>query len=157
MRKTFCIIVLFLSLIGVTSKAQVSGPLGNYRTKGFTLTAQGGFPSFASATFGWQMGPHFNMGVKSQFALPMSGISMRYYIRDRKISPLVEADVSVVPSLMAGVALGKFEITGGIALALADIDYDINLGIVQFSGSMTGSPAIWPTINISYTFSFRKW
>lgn len=159
MKKIIAIVLVFGALIGATNTAKASQQWdgGLYRSQGFTLSLQGGFMGFASTTFGWQMGPHFNLGVKGQYALPMSGLSMRYYFKDKKNTPLLELDAAMAPSLMAGVALGKLEITGGVTLALADFDWDINLGFLSYSGYLSSSSAFMPTLNISYTFSFRKW
>ncbi len=159
MKKIIAMVLIFGALIGTTNNAKASQQWdgGLYRSHGFTFTLQEGLPGYTATTFGWQMGPHFNLGVKSQFTLPMSGISMRYYLYDKKITPLVELDAAMAPSLMVGVALGKLEISGGLTLTLADFDWDIDLGFMSYSGSMSSSTALWPTLNISYTFSFRKW
>lgn len=157
MKKVITMFLIFGALIGATNTAKATQQWdgGLYRSHGFTLTLQGGFPGFTSSSFGWQLGSHFNLGAKCQYILPMSGLSMKYYFIDKKIAPLMELDVAMAPSLLVGVALGKLEISGGVTLALADFDWDINLGAVRYSGNMTS--AIWPSLNISYTFSFRKW
>lgn len=159
MKKIIAMFLIIGALIGATNTAKASQQWdgGLYRTQGFTFTLQGGFPGFTSTTFGWQMGPHFNLGVKGQYVLPLSGLSMRYYLKDKKNTPLMELDVAMAPSLMVGVAFGKLEITGGLTLTMADYDWDINLGVLNYSGSLSNTSAFLPTLNISYTFSFRKW
>ena len=93
-----------------------------------------------------------------RYFVPLAGERGYFvYWLDKKNTPLLELDAAMAPSLMAGVALGKLEITGGVTLALADFDWDINLGFMSYSGYLSSSTAFMPTLNISYTFSFRKW
>lgn len=145
MKKKIFIFIAAIALSASFAKADGLWNRSNFRTEGFTFSTSLGAPQVADYTFGWQFGPHWNLGIDLDAFFIYSDINARFYISDDRITPFLQAKVGLAPTLQVGMALGKFELAIGATHYLVDAitDYDF--------------PWLFPAFSVGYTFSFGKW
>lgn len=143
-KKILLLMVLTMTIVG-SAMADQNWKRSNYRTEGLTFGTSAGLPQMWDVTFGWQIGPHWNLGVDFDAFFIYSGFDARYYILDDKMTPFVQAKVSLAPTLQVGYAFGKFELAVGASHYLAETVSDVRY------------PVFFPSFTIGYTFAFGKW